>query len=76
MSALFLTKEELQELTGYTLLSKQAAWLKSHRYIFELDKRCAPKVLRSHLIEKMTKSTAQVTAAPNFEALKRGKKTA
>lgn len=75
MSALFLAKDEMRELTGYIRHSMQIAWLRNNRYVFEVNKEGVPKVLRSHLIAKLTEAPA-LSAVPNFGALKRGKKTA
>lgn len=44
---MFLTHEELIELTGYKRPDKQREWLRLRAYPFELDARDRPKVLRA-----------------------------
>ncbi|MCP1675496.1 hypothetical protein J2T57_002646 [Natronocella acetinitrilica] len=44
---MFLTDDELEELTGYKSPPKQREWLLSRRYAFEVNARNRPKVLRS-----------------------------
>ena len=43
---MFLTREEVRELTGYKRKSDQARFLRDNRYPFELDKDGNPKVPR------------------------------
>lgn len=43
---MFLTRDELRELSGYKRKSDQARWLREKRYPFELDKDGYPKVPR------------------------------
>jgi len=42
----FLTRDELRELSGYKQKSAIARWLAENRYPFELDKDDWPKVPR------------------------------
>lgn len=74
LSDLFLTSTEVTDLTGYKYASKQIDWLKNNQYIFEINSSGKPKILRSHLISRLSESPKQTT--PNFGALRRGKKTA
>lgn len=41
---LFLSNEELHELTGYRLPNKQVTWLKSHGYFVETNVRGIPRI--------------------------------
>jgi hypothetical protein len=43
---MFLTREEVRDLTGYKRKSDQARFLRDNRYPFELDKDGNPKVPR------------------------------
>lgn len=43
---MFLTREEVRDLTGYKRKSDQARFLRENRYPFELDKDGFPKVPR------------------------------
>ncbi len=53
MTALFLSADEVSDLTGYKLPAKQAEWLAERRYLHELDANGRPKVLRSHLLARL-----------------------
>lgn len=65
---LFVTNEDLIELTGYQVGAKQAEWLRNNGYVFEISGNGRPKVLVQHLIEKMTKESQK--AKPDFAVLK------
>ena len=43
---MFLTRDELRELSGYKRRTEQARWLRENKYPFELDKDGNPKVPR------------------------------
>lgn len=43
---MFLTRDEVRELSGYKRRSDQVRWLRDNRYPFELDKDGNPKVPR------------------------------
>lgn len=53
MSDLFLTADELRELTGFKRPSAQARWLKSHGWPFEISALGAPKVLRGVAVARL-----------------------
>lgn len=55
---LFLTNEELQELTGYRLPSKQVIWLKCHGYFVETNVRGIPRITQLQ-IEDMRRNQMQ-----------------
>ena len=44
---MFLTRDEIRELSGYRQKSAIARWLMENRYPFELDKDGWPKVPRA-----------------------------
>jgi len=69
MESLFLTEVELFELTAYKYAAKQIAWLKNNGYKFEVNSKGRPKLLKQHLIAKLSDRPRQTR--PNWEALKR-----
>jgi hypothetical protein len=44
---MFLSANDLWELTGYKRPDKQAEWLRSRAYPFDMDAHGRPKVLRT-----------------------------
>lgn len=82
-AALFLTPDEMVDLTGFKAPHCQARWLTRNRWRFVLNRRKAPRVARDHFNERMGCTT--ITAAshadlanlaamgeqPNFAALTR-----
>lgn len=71
MLGLFLTPEELQELTGYKRRSEQTRWLRSYSIPFALDRWGRPRVLRSE-IERALSSPEDATATrPKLEHIRR-----
>lgn len=56
MSALFLTDEELQELTDCPRKREQIEWLKARRYPFEVTAKGRPVVLRSVVLDRLGQS--------------------
>lgn len=82
MSALFLTPEELRDLTGFRAAHCQVRWLERNRWRFAMTRRNEPRVAREHFNERMgcggrllshadTLNLAASTAVPNFAALDR-----
>ncbi len=68
---MFLTGEELYELTGYKLAAAQCRWLGSHGYPFDINAGGKPRVLRAYLHQRLC--PAQIAAAmaePNFDAIR------
>ena len=45
---MFLTEEELRELTGYIYHCRQIEWLRRHNWKFEVTAQRRPKVARSY----------------------------
>ena len=50
---LFLTADELHELTGYKVGHYQAHWLEAHRYPFERTISGKPRVLRAFVEKRL-----------------------
>jgi len=61
MSGLFLTKEELRELTGY---SAQKRWLSSKKLPYMTGSDGVPRVLRQALLARYKIQPQQAEAAP------------
>lgn len=53
MSSLFLTPDELAELTGFKAARSQARWLSSNRWRYALTRHNEPRVARQHFNERM-----------------------
>ena len=73
---LFLTAEELAELTGYTATAHQRKWLDANGYRYALNANNRPIVARDYLLSRLgvTVAAAAETASaaaprPNFSAL-------
>ena len=82
MSGIFLTADELADLTGFKARHCQAKWLERNRWRFALTRRREPRVARDHFNERMgcggrAATHAEVinqaagAAQPNFSALDR-----
>lgn len=55
---MFLTTDQVRELTGCARVTQQIEWLRAHRYAFELDAKGRPVVLRSFVEAKLGGSAA------------------
>ena len=73
---MFLTKEEMIELTGYVFISRQIEWLRNHNWKFEVTAQRRPKVARSFFESRLGGTSprqevqlAQLPVKPNFQAL-------
>lgn len=53
MNPLFLTADELVDLTGFKAAHCQVRWLTRNRWRFALNRRKAPRVARDHFNERM-----------------------
>lgn len=69
---LFLTSDELMELTDLKIPKAQIRWLSKHAYPFEISASGKPKVLRSLVFERLSKlSSNQNSNQPNFDAIRK-----
>ncbi|MDD3576512.1 DUF4224 domain-containing protein [Halothiobacillus sp.] len=50
---LFLSEDELCELSGYQSRQYQAKWLRENLWPFEIDKDGRPKVLRATVLARL-----------------------
>ena len=72
MGFLFLTSDELRELTDLKIPKAQMRWLDKHHYPYEVSASGKPKVLRSFLTERLkTNSVKNPNSQPNFDAIRR-----
>jgi hypothetical protein len=76
MESLFLSKDEVAELTGYKLPAHQGRWLKEHGWVFERNATNRPIVGRDYARSRLggARQAAAVqspssTPRPNFGAL-------
>ncbi len=70
--ALFLTPEELHELTGLRVAAYQCRWLEKHGYPFETNASGKPKVLTAFVLSKLGAGLSGALPAgpePNFDAI-------
>lgn len=68
---MFLTGDELRELTGYKLASSQCRWLESRGYPFETNASGKPRVLRAYVQQKLCPHPAGfLIDAPDFDAIR------
>jgi len=63
MSSLFLTKDELRELTGYQKKSAQKRWLSSKKLPYMTGSDGMPRVLRQALLARFKIQPQQEEAA-------------
>lgn len=68
---MFLTGDELYDLTGYKLASSQCRWLESRGYPFETNASGKPRVLRAYIQQRLCPNPAgSPIAAPDFDAIR------
>ena len=70
-STVFLSQDQIEQLTGLKRPSRQCRWLGDHGYRFEVNTRGRPVVLLSAVEQKLQLSTRS-PRQPNFEALSDG----
>uniref|UniRef100_UPI00403FA267 DUF4224 domain-containing protein n=1 Tax=Herbaspirillum sp. DW155 TaxID=3095609 RepID=UPI00403FA267 len=73
---IFLTNDELRELTGYAYCSHQILWLRNHNWKFEVSGQRRPKVARAYFELRMLGKDVQSRSLvvedlkrPNFSAI-------
>lgn len=67
---MFLTDDELFELTGYKSAQKQVKWLINRGWVYQLNRIGRPKVDREYCRSKMGNKAAEVaTVEPNWAAI-------
>lgn len=74
---MFLSKKELEELTGFVRPAKQIEWLKVNGWRFAEDSQHRPKVARSYFEVRLGAAQSEPVATlagplqPRFEALRK-----
>lgn len=67
---MFLTKDDIVNLTGYRRPADQCRWLKSHGWKYEISAVGRPVVLRRHAESRMSDvEQAPKEWSPNFAAM-------
>lgn len=67
---MFLSKEEIIDLTGCKQGHKQIKWLSQHAYKFEVSAIGKPIVLKSHIEERLSGLSSKFKASqePDFSS--------
>ncbi len=70
---MFLTADEMHELTGYQRCADQRKWLTSRGWVFEISAIGRPMVARSYAENRMGIPTAtqKLRVMPNFASLRK-----
>jgi len=68
---MFLTNDEVVDLTDRSSPRHQARWLAEHGYPFEMSAAGKPKVLRTEVERRLSSKTQRrgIRAEPNWSAL-------
>ena len=69
---MFLSRDDIKILTGYSYPKKQIGWLREHRYEFEVDRKGRPIVLLAHIESRLngiTKKSKRCTE-PNWDSVR------
>lgn len=68
---MFLTNQELNELTDRKIPKAQINWLRKQSYPFEISANGKPKVLREYVMQKLRDSkSVSSSTEPNFDAIR------
>lgn len=69
---IFLNTDEIQDLTGFKLATRQCRWLSDHGYPFDTSRSGKPKVLRTYLEQRLCPTLNNINGIeePNFAALR------
>lgn len=71
LGLLFLSSDELRDLTDLKIAKAQMRWLDKNNYPYEISASGKPKVLRSFLFDRFNNiSSNPQVSAPNFDAIK------
>jgi hypothetical protein len=68
---MFLTAQELRDLTGYQRQFDQRRWLGQHHWAHETNASGRPIVLRSYAETKLGGHAVNQTFEPNFAAIRK-----
>jgi hypothetical protein len=67
---MFVSRDDLQELTGYVRRAEQTRWLRANGISFMVNRRGYPMVLQSELERAMSSEDHADAEDLNWEALK------
>ena len=69
---MFLSQDELRELTDLKVPKAQMRWLQRYAYPFEIAASGKPKVLREYVMKKLMSISLSAisTNEPNFDAIR------
>ncbi len=68
---MFLSPQELKDLTDRKIPKAQINWLKQQSYPFEISANGRPKVLREYVMQKLRDSkSVYLSSEPNFDAIR------
>jgi hypothetical protein len=71
IAMLFLTSDELRELTDLRVAKAQMRWLDKNKYPYEVSAAGKPKVLRSLVLDRLQNiSSYTQKTEPNFDAIR------
>lgn len=71
LTAIFLSSQELTELTDLKIPKAQMRWLDKNKYPYEISAAGKPKVLRSFLFNRLQNLLANSQVSePNFDAIR------
>lgn len=71
LGILFLSSEELRELTDLKIAKAQMRWLDKNNFPYEISASGKPKVLRSFLFQRFEANNLNnKTTEPNFDAIR------
>ena len=71
LGLLFLSSDELRDLTDLKIAKAQMKWLDKNNYPYEVSASGKPKVLRSFLFDRFQKNKPHSpTTEPNFDAIR------
>jgi hypothetical protein len=78
---MFLSRKELEELTGFVRAAKQIEWLRANGWRYAEDSQRRPKVARSYFEVRLGGAQPQAetrtpeTVQPRFDALRAARTT-
>lgn len=68
---MFLTHEQLVDMTGYKTKRKQRDWLAENGYSFDIRNDGRPNVLAEQIRERQVRNAAPARSTPNLDAIDR-----
>ncbi|MDA8092310.1 MAG: DUF4224 domain-containing protein [Betaproteobacteria bacterium] len=63
---MFLTPDEIAELTDRLRPAEQIEWLRAHRWVFEVGAKGRPKVLRAYALARLGGAEQNHKAEPKL----------